>query len=473
MNWPAVRRSELANIHVERARLAMHEAQRQRDAKEKSKLMDEARGHYEQAGKAFAELTEDIARQLSNLPAGPANPAKRDRLRADYVKTQLISAVVLRERVDTIADKEARNAALKEAADAYGTVYEKYRRRLAGLYARLMQAECYQELGDSAEAVKLYGELVEQPTDPEPLRVLHTKTMVGLVNALIHPASGKVKEAIIVGKPWLDEQRPDEAKDPDWLALRMAMAKAYQLWAATADTDKQRNEWLGAALEYAKVAAAVAGDHRVEAQKLVIELSKDTPSPMAKDAATFEEALELGKELMEHIKVREAVMRTLQQRLNENLPENEADSLQNEFDRERADWKTQQAIARHRLEQCLELAGPETPPDDLATARYYLCHVCYQQRRYEQAIDAAMPIVADAPGHAAAQYVAWIACVSHMQLFNAAEDEPLRRVHVERLLALNDQIYHHWPESDVAKRSAEAAERLKRALEENGAVTTP
>ena len=86
---------------------------------------------------------------------------QREQVRADFLQTQLFSAAVLEESAD-VMDKSTQEYqdTLVGAAEEYRAVYEKYRTRLAGLYARMYQGRSLQKIGRTAEALKCYEELL-------------------------------------------------------------------------------------------------------------------------------------------------------------------------------------------------------------------------------------------------------------------------------------------------------------------------
>jgi cellulose synthase operon protein C len=103
----------------------------------------------------------------------------RDILRTDYLQAQLLAAAVKEETADTKKPGSPEYKALvTTAAEQYGEVYDKYRTRLAGLYARMYQGRCSQKLGNHKDALSYFGELLEQPDNPEEFRTLKTKTLL-------------------------------------------------------------------------------------------------------------------------------------------------------------------------------------------------------------------------------------------------------------------------------------------------------
>src|SRR5690606_25519254 len=102
-----------------------------------------------------------IDRKETELLAG------RDAALLNLLQTRLLSATVVYELAKSHAPGEAeREQLLKSAAEEYAKIYEQYQRRLAGLYARMWQGRCLQDLGNTKQALTYYGELLVQPDEP-------------------------------------------------------------------------------------------------------------------------------------------------------------------------------------------------------------------------------------------------------------------------------------------------------------------
>ena len=79
---------------------------------------------------------------------------------------------------DTMAkDSKEWTQTLTAAADAYKKIYEDYRTRIAGLYARMYQGRCLQKLGKHKEAAAFFNELLANPDSPDAFRALKLKVM--------------------------------------------------------------------------------------------------------------------------------------------------------------------------------------------------------------------------------------------------------------------------------------------------------
>src|SRR5690606_20773630 len=166
---------QIGNLFVERARIVVERAKKSSNAAE----MTAANGLYQQAYESFDSTQKGIAKKLEALGPNPPDPKAvelRDTLRIDYLQTQLLAAAIREEMADTVEKDAAKyKETLTAAAKEYGEIYDKYRTRLAGLYARMYQGRCHQKMGDDKEALSYLSELLEEPDSADEVRTLKTK----------------------------------------------------------------------------------------------------------------------------------------------------------------------------------------------------------------------------------------------------------------------------------------------------------
>src|SRR5262249_39260725 len=131
-------RSQLGNVIVERARNRVEKSKKV-TAAERATLQKQARDLYDQGGKVFTALVEELRTKLNGYPAAldEKKEAKRieerDRYRQDFLQAQLLAAATSEEMADTMAkDSKEWTQTLTAAADAYKKIYEDYRTRIAG-----------------------------------------------------------------------------------------------------------------------------------------------------------------------------------------------------------------------------------------------------------------------------------------------------------------------------------------------------
>jgi hypothetical protein len=173
-------RSELGNVIVKRAEMNVEKAKAP-GATNSAQLLADAATLYEEATQVFENSRAAIENQLKGIPKvldmkdkrQAAQAELRDQLRKDYLQTKLLAAAVLEAKADTAtpSSKEHKDILLK-AAGAYEQIYEDYRTYVAGLYARMYQGRCYQKMKDFKESLTFFMDLLEQPDDPDPFRMV-------------------------------------------------------------------------------------------------------------------------------------------------------------------------------------------------------------------------------------------------------------------------------------------------------------
>jgi tetratricopeptide (TPR) repeat protein len=194
---------------------------------------------------------------------------RRNQLRADYLQTQLTAAAIREEMADTVPEgSEEFKKLLTEAAAQYDEIYKKYRTRLAGLYARLYQGRANQRIGKLQDALGYYGELLDQPDEPQEFRTLKTKTLRLAMSGWLDPSEKKYVEAIKRGSEWVKKSGPVDDRDPEWLAIRLSLAKAYKMQADEAEKTDTRtiNQSNSEARKQANFVASRAGELQDEAR---------------------------------------------------------------------------------------------------------------------------------------------------------------------------------------------------------------
>ena len=247
---------------------------------EKQQLRDQAGQFYDRAADFFRQRQDAIRQSLQEMPK-TLNPAtqsalidQREQLRAEYIQVQLVAATITYEKAALVKEQtEKHHELLKQAAEAYGQTAEKYRGRLAGLYALLYQGRCYEDLGDRKQALALYEQLLEQPGSSDELRPLITKAVRRAMECRMHQTVGQLDRAIQEGEKWIGEIRQDEQEDPDWLELRWWVGQANYTKAKLPDTSPpERQRLLANARGHLTEVSRSGGAWAEDAQGLLAQL---------------------------------------------------------------------------------------------------------------------------------------------------------------------------------------------------------
>lgn len=448
------------NVLSDQARLAQARARREMTDAAKAPLLKEARDKYAQARKIFEDANAQIRETLTKL-GKVLDPSKdaakivfRDEMRASYIQTQMLASSCLLESAKTLdaKDKE-RKPQLEQAAKEFGETYSKYKSRLAGLFARLYEAEAQQALGKDKEAVSIYqDDLMLLPDQPEQFRRVKLKAAIGLATIWLKEESApKVVNELA---PWLDSQqlRPNDQRDEEWLEFRYLVAKAYIADAeALGPKDKSYNDYRKAAVKLLVDIGKYPSDFQKPALQLRSELqgtesvAQEMPEPK-----TFEEAVNAGRELLNKASVQQRIVIS---KLKKDLANTSNDAtkqeLTNQIEAEEKSVQDAYAQAKPYFQQALRLADRDTPRDEVNNVQYFLSFLSYQDGDYWKTYARATFIAEHYPGSPSAQSCSKMALASAHQLFeNASPDD--RSFELSQVKRVTDFVAKQWPDSEEA-----------------------
>ncbi len=442
--------SQLGNVTVERARTKLNEA-KDAPAASKAALMAESNALFDAGHKVFAKSVEDIKFMLKNIPKllDPKSDrkliARRDSLRADYVQAKLVMATILYEKAETVAKGPKRNEILKASADEFDTVYNNYRRLLAGLYARLYQGRCYQDMGGEKnikEALSYYLELMGQPDKPDAFRKLRTQTLKSALVCWLELKQYKV--AVEKTAPWIAGIRPNEASAAEWLELRYHAAIAMQLRAKETEDAKERTTLLSTAQDICKQVARYPGEFRKPAQTLLGELGPNSASPTEdKEPTTFYAARTKGNEALEVIQNSGVIIATLKARLPKIKDTTAAAEVKTQVTNAEKQLERGNADALKYFTMALKFTDSETSRDDINSVNYYLTYLHYSQGEYYESAVIGSFVSQKFPDARAARPAGNIAMAAFLKLYddNKTDDKEFETKHV---IDIAEHMFKHW-----------------------------
>ncbi len=459
-------RSQLGNVIVERARILV-ERSKEPGAANATQLLSQAAGLYDEGYKVFDAARNAIAEELKGIPKvldmkdrkQAELSERRDQLRKDYLQTKLLAAAVLEEKADTAKEgsKEHKDLLLA-AAKEYEQIYEDYRTYVAGLYARMYQGRAYQKMKDFKEALSFYTDLMEQPDEPDAFRAIKTKTLLLAMDCWLDPSQKKFVEAITQGSSWLDKQRPNEAQDPEWITMRLLVAKAYKQLGDSLDKgDKKKDEAYREAVKLSQTVARqdISSDLKRQAEELLATLPTGQASSRASDEEinprTFDEARTAGNEAREEMSSAQAVLNLVGPRVASEKDAAVKADLQKQVDDARTNVTAKRDLAFKYYRKALELAAAESEVslDDLNIVRYFLCYLHYMREEYFDSAVIGEFVARKFPGHVGAVPCAKIAMACYVKLYNL-NPEKSNDFEADRLISVCDYITKAWPTAPEA-----------------------
>ena len=437
--------TELGQVLVVRGRMLIDQANRPANAPKKDELLTQGREKLSAAQKVFTTAEEKFSARLKDFaPHIDAKDVKqiaaRDQARSDVLKALLHAAGVLQELAKTYppGSDESKNF-LHEAAAKYGKIYEKYRKRLAGLLARVKEGQCYQDLGDTKRALGLYEMILSQPDDIEEFRKLKSSAMHLSMQCWISDTEKKYEVAVATGNKWLNDAKPDDERSPDGLSIRYYVAVANKLLAGglKPEDDAARKKALSEAKKQAGYVRKYDGDHKDEAKKLYQELSGIDEGPRG-EPTNFVEARDRGKDALDQWQIKLANIKTAPTLKDEaNIPK---------YQEEAKEWR-EKSLEYFRL--ALELRDEETPVDDVNIVRYYLCFLSYTDGNYYDAAVMGEFLAHNYPDSAGGKQCAKIAMASYLQGYSASPVDQ-RDFDKQRMVDIADFITRRWANQEEA-----------------------
>jgi hypothetical protein len=443
--------TELGNVLVERGRSLLFQADRPANSGKKDALTKEGRDMLQQAKKVFDEAEAKFIARSKEFkkyydPKKEADKIQaRDQARGDLLRAQMLAAGVVQELAKSYAkDSPDYKKLMQEAADKYKSLYDKHRRLLVGLMARLKEGQCYQELGDTKRAVGNYETLLAQGDDAA-LRPLKTTALHLTLQCLTSPNEKNYETAVARGEEWLEKALPADSRTPDGLGITYYTALANKMLAdtLTKPEDQQRKKGLLLAAkkqaQFVSKASSFNNAYRDEAQQLYRKLL-GTEGDEQKEPTNFVEALDRAKEVLDRQQDRLNAVKIAGEMKDEaNIPKykKEADEL------------GQQAMRYFKL--ALELRDEETPLDNVNIARYYLCYLDFQGGNYYDSAVLGEFVAKNYPKSQGGRQCAKIAMAAYVQTYEAARKAQLSNdLDRNKMVELADFITSAWPGGEEA-----------------------
>jgi outer membrane protein assembly factor BamD (BamD/ComL family) len=218
---------QIARMLVERGHLALLVSSDAKDEAKKQAKLAEARANFSHARDAYAKAIEPLTAAYKKfagfIPERDPRREERDEIYAALLDATLQKGVADYELAQTFpADSADRKKAIKDALDQFDALYKNYRSQLAGMFAQMWQARCYEEQGNIGAAIGIYKQLLEH-SDPH-LRSLQRSAAYFYIVAL-----GKRKEYALAADQctrWLETyNRKEDRRSRDGLGVLFEMAR--------------------------------------------------------------------------------------------------------------------------------------------------------------------------------------------------------------------------------------------------------
>lgn len=466
----ALASTQLGNVLVEQARYRVRRAESGRGNKES--LLDQSREYFDRANEVFSSRKATIREELEEIdpninPAETALIDHRDELRREYIQVQLLAANNMYEKAGTFElGSEEGTELLHESAEAFREIYEKYRLRMAGLYAQLHRGHCHKDLGEFADALVFYQELLLQDDKNPAFRPLRIKALRGSMECWLHESVDQLDFAIDSASVMVDTMRRHEEQDPDWVALRYYLALAYKRKGDSfeeGENNRDRDQSYRMARTRAKELAHIEGEFKDQAQELMADLTSfASDEGETADPTTFAEARDAGKNSLDLSESSAFEIRILRERMARVDPEaqEEMENTILEAGKRIIDHREE---ARHFFRIALGLANEDSSLDEVNMVRYFLCYIYYRIAATEGGESDAFNDAAvlgeflstHYPEANGARQSANIAMESYKALFRTA-DEDDNEFEIDGILRTAEYIVTMWPDQPEAEQALDS-----------------
>jgi hypothetical protein len=452
---------KLAEIVLERARLfATQVAPSDLDAAPTDPNAVRARQLFNQAAQSFAQYQARLRVRLEQIPTTLTRETdgslieERDLLRSEYVEAQFVAAMARYEQALTYAvDSRDRTKRREQSEAAFKVVAEKYRRRVAGLSAVLMQGRCRQMANDPRGALAYFEDLLTLSDGEAALRPLKTKALRGAMECWLDPEVAQYEAARQRAEAWLKQQRPDERADDDWMMIKVMLAETYQKLMELGVAGQGKGELTREARKLAIDAARTRGEAQARAQALLAELGHVTqPVAQTQPMATFDEAMATARDALAQRQIAAQSVAVLQQRLSESRDAASGQEMEQRLAESLAQLEHAETRALDLLRQAQDLVTDETPVEQVNQSRYYLCTMYYYREDFYSAAVLADFLAARFPATEEGRRASAVSLAALVRLYGDGQSSWASAMH-QRMLVTAQRIARQWkgqPEADDA-----------------------
>lgn len=416
--------TQLANLLVERGKILTEQAADQRtSAEDKEKLEQEARALYKEAQQVFAELEKYFKAEHGKFDKFLKDARKieaRDQVRRNLLEARISMAQVLEETAKTYDPGSAENKKhLESAAGKYQELYENYGAILAGLYAHMWEGRCYRELGQPDLAFGAFEDLLSQPNEPRPFRLLKNKTMILFLETAL--AQKKYQKAVAEARKWESEARGQDETSPEGLAIKYFAGEiSFERSRALQKDPKKKpdaTDALNQARKWLKFVADRPGDYQKQARAMLRRDEFTGGNAEIPEPANYIEARDRGQEAFDLMQ-------------DPELTANQAAQAHGE------------ALEYYRM--AIRLRPPDVEAEELNVVRYHMAYLYWLSGDAHEASVLGEFLARVYSDSLAARPGAKIAMAACAKLINEAPPDD-RQFEAKRMTDIATYVTQRWP----------------------------
>ncbi|MEZ5944433.1 MAG: hypothetical protein R3C18_23845 [Planctomycetaceae bacterium] len=252
------------------------------------KLRDDIKGCRQQLSVQHSELLAQWKTFPSFIaPEEEALRAERWKVEARLLKVKLaLAQTPFWEAQTHFTDDKSRKQLLQQSADELEKIHQAHRSQVAGLYARLLQGKCFEEMGDVRIALGIYEELLGHEGQSPTMQNLHDRALHYRLVCLNREARRDYKLVQIEAEKWLKtaEARSGSAAG---LGIRWELCRALESLGSNRTIEEaERTAYLESAVEYAEALNHESDSYKAATSSMIdrIQQKLDGKQPDVKDA---------------------------------------------------------------------------------------------------------------------------------------------------------------------------------------------
>ncbi|RPI91216.1 MAG: hypothetical protein EHM42_00095, partial [Planctomycetaceae bacterium] len=436
--------TEVAQVLTGKAQALVLQANSPNNSGRKDALQQQARQLLGEARKVFQAAHDRYQAEYDKydkfIPESEkAKYAAREKAFVNYAQAQFHLARMIHEEAQTHERGSPENRKLlTDAANGFEAIHARYRSLVVGLYARMWQGKCFEEMDELTKALGIYNELLNhRGKDNSPLEDLQARVLQFRLVCLNHEKRKDWAVVIQEAQSWLKANRNPSnqrvAMGIQWEMVRAEEALARAESTSEADRRRLQQQALDAARKINRYPGEFKDASTAMIRRLLAELDRGSGDP--KD---FPTAFSLARTQVDEIRAKNAQIQQTQGAERQKL----VDEL----------LPVAREAAR-TLTLALALAGKKDDSTEVNRARYYLAYVYYllRDRSYDAAVlceFVARKFQKDQPD--LALDAAYLAQAAYIQAYHR-EAKERRGPEIAWVVDICNYITQNWPSSDKAQ----------------------
>jgi len=447
--------TQLGNLLVSRAGMLAEQAKSKPE--QADELNKQAAGLYAEALKLFTNTIAKLKQRLTEMrkinlndPKNSALAGQRDQMRAAYVQTQLLRAVVYEEQAEIFPEGSAEwKKSLEQAIAEFEVIADKYRTMMAGLLSQLFQGRCYQKLGEHEKALDALLNLVgSEPSDPPAVRNLRQQATSLAIPSWIHEK--QFQEATTYGQELASTIRPSEQRTPAWQEMQLLLSDAhweYSLKLKADNKGKEADKQSDLAEGLALIVSKIDSVHQQGARERLVKYGRMKQDDLFQEPLNFADAKDAGKAALKAWQAAPKRAKELPALIAAEKNEEKKLELQVELAAVQEMVKAGPVKSLEFFQKALQFVKLDTPISDVNVVRYYLGYLYYLEKDLVRAGIVGDFVARKHPSDEVARHCAKIALASYVQEYIGSKSED-KSLESHLILEFGRYVATQWPDTD-------------------------